>query len=216
MPNRRPNLVVTFLVVVATVMGSLAFGGAASAVRVDPPGHIDANHCVNLFGVDLNELFGISDQIRSFSCREVTAGEHWVANVNWITGFATGTVYPAGYVASRAAPLDDFMAKLVAVEVVIDVGTSQKRTYVFNPAEVVRTDINAAQEFPGLWGPNPMAAILPRLDPLSVGQHTAQVLVLLTAQHCDGLTTNVASSCLQAGDTPISPVLPLTVRTPTP
>ena len=66
----------------------------------------------------------------------------------------------------------------------------------------------------GLWGPNPIAVLLPRLDPFRVGDYTAQVSVVVTAQHCDGLAADVASNCPPAGDTPVSPVLPLTVSRP--
>jgi hypothetical protein len=173
-----------------------------SAGRVDPPGHQDGNHCVNSSGVDLNDLYGVSEQIREFNCRVVSAGEHWIRPIWWITNTAADSVYPAGYVPARAAPLDDFVSKLTAVEFVIDGGTHQERTYTFGASGIVRTDVHAEQVDPGAWGaPYPMASILARLRPLSVGQHFVEAFVVLSAKHCDGFTTDPDLSCLPAGET---------------
>ena len=65
----------TALALTAVLAVSLAFGApGASAQRLDPPGHRDSNQCVNSFGVDLNELFGISDQIVRSGCQEESEG----------------------------------------------------------------------------------------------------------------------------------------------
>ena len=37
------------------------------------------------------------------------------------------------------------------------------------------------------------------MAPLSLGHHTVQLFWVLTAQHCDGLSTEEAESCLPAG-----------------
>lgn len=175
---------------------------AESAGRADPPGHQDGNHCVNEFGVDLNDLYGVSEQIRMFDCRVISAGKHWIRPIWWITNFEADSVYPAGYVPAQAAPLDDFVSKLTAVEFVIDGGTHQERTYIFDASGIVRTDIHAEQVEPGAWGaPYPMASILARLRPLSVGEHFVEAFVVLSAEHCDGFTTDPAFSCLPAGET---------------
>ena len=176
--------------------------GAESAERPDPPGHLDGNHCVNSSGVDLNELYGISEQIREFACRQISAGEHWIRPIWWITNTAADSIYPDGYVPAQAAPLDDFISKLSAVVFVIDGGTPQERTYVFDAIDILRTDIDAKQVDPDLWdAPYPMASILARLLPLSVGEHFVEALVVLGAEHCDGFTTAPDLSCLPAGET---------------
>jgi hypothetical protein len=73
MPTTRRSTVV--LAVLAT---SMLLSFRAEAGRVDPPGHQDANHCVSTFGVDLNDLYGVSEQIRMRECRAISAGEHWI------------------------------------------------------------------------------------------------------------------------------------------
>ena len=196
-PGRR-----ALVALAAVAAGSLAVGaGDASAGRVDPPGHRDANHCVFFSGVDLNELFGVPEQFHNFLCREVSAGEHWRPFVPWFTGDGVDSVYPAGYVPLRPLPIEDFVAKLT-VRVVTDGGTRQQKTYVFSPSTAVRTDIRLDQLEPDA-PPLPGAVTMPRMKPLSVGAHTYEVTWVLSAQHCDGFSTVLEESCLPAGETPI-------------
>ena len=203
----------------ATALGllaaSLAVGaGGASASRVYPPGDKDANHCIFSTGVDLNELFGVPEQFHHFYCPEaLSAGEHWRPFVTWITENGVDSVYPPGYVPSRPQPVDDFVAKLT-VKVVTDGGTRQEKNYVFSPAAAVRTDVSLDQLDPDPEAPPlPMAVTMPRMKPLSVGEHTYEVTWVLSAQHCDGAFTVVEESCLPAGELPIDGG-PLTVTTP--
>ena len=205
----------TALALTAVLAVSLAFGApGASAQRLDPPGHRDSNQCVNSFGVDLNELFGISDQIVRSGCQEVSAGEHWIRAVGWITS-GSDPVYPPGYEPLRPTPSEDFLAKLVAVKVVVDRGTRRQRTHTFAPSEVVRTDITAEQFNPGAWPPgSALVSLLPRMAPVRVGDHTQELIAVLSADHCDGLSTDLANSCIPAGDDSFG-AGPFTVTTPT-
>jgi len=141
------RLTIVFAVLATSMLLSFR---AESAGRADPPGHQDGNHCVNSSGVDLNDLYGVSEQIREFACREISAGEHWIRPIWWITNTAADSVYPGGYVPALAAPLDDFVSKLRAVEFVIDGGTHQERKYIFDASGIVRTDIDAEQLEPDL------------------------------------------------------------------
>jgi hypothetical protein len=201
------------LVALATVVAtSLAVGaGGASAARIDPPGHQDANHCFWFSGVDVNELFGVSEQFHHFLCRELSAGEHWRPFVSWITDDGVESVYPAGYVPLRPLPIEDFVAKLT-VKVVTDGGTDHQATYGFSPAAAVRTDITLDQLEPDAPQLS-LAVTMPRMKPLSVGAHTYEVTWVLSAQHCDGLGAVVEENCLPAGELPIDGG-PLTVTTP--
>jgi len=196
----------------AVVAASLAVGaGGASAGRVDPPGHRDANHCFFFSGVDLNELFGVHEQFRDFLCEEVSAGERWRPFVPWIADDGVDSVYPVGYVPLRPLPIEDFVTKLT-VRVVTDGGTHRQKTYVFSPAEVVRTDIALDQLEPD--APQlALAVTMPRMKPLSVGAHTYEVTWVLSAEHCDGLGDVVEENCLPGGEIPIDGG-PLTVTTP--
>jgi hypothetical protein len=197
-------LIACRLTIVLAVLATsvLSMVGRVSAGRIDPPGHQDGNHCVNAFGVDLNDLYGVPEQFRMFDCRVISAGEHWIRPIWWITNTAADSVYPAGYFPAKAAPLDDLVSKLKSIEVVVDGGTHHERTYVLSPSGIVRTDINAEQLEPGSWGaPYPMTTILPRLGPLSIGEHFIEVFLVLGAEHCDGFTTDPDLSCLPAGET---------------
>jgi hypothetical protein len=194
-----------FVALAAVFAASLAVGASgASAGRVDPPGHRDANHCFFFTGVDLNDLYSVPEQFRNFLCRDLSAGEHWRPFVPWITDDGVDSVYPSGYVPLRPRPIEDFVAKLT-VRVVTDGGTHQQKTYVFSAAEAVRTDITLEQLDPD--DPDApqlaMAVTMPRMKPLSVGTHTYEVIWVLSAQHCDGYSTVVEESCLPAGELPI-------------
>jgi len=189
--------------------------GDASAGRIDPPGHSDGNHCLNEFDVDLNELYGVAEQFRNRDCQVVSAGEHWVIGpLVWIVNTGAGIVYPSGYTPSEPEPIDDFTSKL-SIRVVVDGGTTRERVRVFSPGEAVRTDINILQLEPGAWdGPYPMASMMPRMRPVSVGDHTFQVFIELSAEHCDGFFTDPDLSCLPAGELAFTPPRPLTISTP--
>ncbi|MGH3079852.1 MAG: hypothetical protein ACRDNH_01790 [Gaiellaceae bacterium] len=207
--GRRALVALAAVVAAWLVVGA----GGASAGRVDPPGHQDANHCIIPSGVDLNALFGVPEQFRTRICTVISAGEHWRIFGFWYTDDGVDSVYPEGYVPLRPLPIEDFVAKF-SVKVVIDGGTSQQKTYLFSSAEALRTDITLDQLMPGN-PPFPMAAIMPRLQPLSVGDHTLQVIWVLSAQHCDGLGTVIGKNCLPAGELDTG-VRPITVTTPAP
>ena len=107
------------------------------------------------------------------------------------------------------------MAKLVTMQVIVDGGSPEARTHVFDAAKIVRTDIHAEQVEPGAWGaPYPQATLLPRLRPLSVGVHFVETFLVLSDQHCDGLTNDPNFSCLPAGKV-LFFAHPVTVTTPT-
>ncbi len=168
----------------------------ASAERVDPPGH-QANDCVHPSGVSFNELFAVPEQFWNRFCNDLSAGEHWRPTGAWVFAEGADAIYPPGYVPLAADPLDDFLAK-VTIKMVIDGGTNREKTYLFSPAEAVRTDVRLAQlnpRFPDL----PTAFMMPRMVPLSRGHHTHELIVVLVAKHCDGLTDD-ESSCAPAGE----------------
>ena len=100
---------------------------------------------------------------------------------------------------------------------VTDGGTRLERTYTFSPTDedafhydVTIHDINPAT-FPDLPG----FIVIPRMAPLSRGHHTVQLFWVLTAQHCDGISTEEAESCLPAGANPLA-LVPFDVSIPEP
>jgi hypothetical protein len=48
----------------------------------------------------------------------------------------------------------------------------------------------------------PSFFVIPRMAPLSPGHHTQELFWILSAQHCDGTTTD-EESCLPAGEHPV-------------
>ena len=136
MPIRSRWSAVTGLTLASVLAMSFALGvSGASAGRTDPPGRDDANHCINEFDVDLNELYGISDQFRNRDCQVVSAGEHWVIGpLVWIVNQGADSIYPNGYVQSQPEPIDDFTSKLVSIRVVVDGGTKRRGFESSRPA----------------------------------------------------------------------------------
>jgi hypothetical protein len=159
------------------------------------------NNCVHpSSGVSLNELFGVPEQFVSLICEGLTAGEHWRPVVSYFGADASDAVYPQGYVPLHANPVDDFLAK-ITLKVVIDGGTSQQKTYTFSPTDedAFRTDVRIHDlnpAFPDI----PSFFIIPRMAPLSPGHHTYEFIWVLSAPHCDGLSTDEDVSCLPAGE----------------
>lgn len=200
------------LAAVAVVVATLATGaGGASAGREDPPGHGDANHCFTDLGVDFNEVLGYREQIVNRYCLEATAGEHWRPMALWIVS-PTNDSFPEGYVPSAPTPLEDLVAKLVEVRVVIDGGTRHERTFTFPASKVVRTDVTFDRLEPGA-PPLPTLIAAPRMRPLPVGEHTREVIWVLSDQHCDGLAPIAEENCLPAGEVSFFP-RPLIVTPP--
>jgi len=174
---------------------ALARFKAAGSWQYDPPGH-RLNQCLNASSIDLNAVFGVTEQI---ACGQtITAGGRWRPAAFWYVNTAYDAV-PPGYVPAASTPLADFVTKLKAVKVIADAGTKQERTFVFSPAEALRTDVTLNQVDPEAPG-RPMAVTIPSVKSLSVGQHTIEVRWVLSAMHCDGFTDIEGYSCLPAGE----------------
>lgn len=164
-------------------------------IRRDPGG---PNHCVNEFGVDLNFLFGVPEELVARHCTTVSARSKWRPLTLWFTNTVFDQV-PPGYVPAAATPLEDLRAVLTAVKVVIDRGTKRQKTVVVSPAASLRTDRTADDYIPFGFA-YPMAATLPLMASLPAGEHTVQVIWTLGAQHCDGLGDVEEFNCLASGD----------------
>jgi hypothetical protein len=159
------------------------------------------NNCVHpSSGISLNELFGVPEQFVGPICGGPTAGEHWRPVLSYFGADASDAVYPPGYVPLYPNPVDDILAKLT-IKVVIDGGTSQQKTYTFSPTDedAFRTDVRIHDlnpAFPDI----PSFFIIPRMAPLSPGHHTHELIWVLSAPHCDGLSADEDVSCLPAGE----------------
>jgi hypothetical protein len=185
---------------------------AVPPVSAAPPTR--ENNCAHpVTGVNLNELFGVPEQL-VYACGGPTVGEYWRPFVGYIGAEASDAVYPPGYVPLHASPVDDVLAKTSSIQVVTDGGTRLEQTYSFSPTDedafhydLTIHEINPA--FPDLPG----FIVIPRMAPLSRGHHTVQLFWVLTAQHCDGISTEEAESCLPAGANPLA-LVPFDVSIP--
>ena len=161
-------------------------GGPGEFLNPGPPSR--NGDCVKDDGVNLNEVLGVTARIvRTFDgCYEVLAGESYVPLSNWYTDVSYANA-PSTYPLAAATPMEDFLAKLVAIRYVIDPGSRQERTYRFAAGDVVklRTLDQLYTDEPAL----PVALFVAELPPLRPDRdgHSFQVFVEMSAGHCDGL-----------------------------
>ena len=165
----------------------------ASTALTSRPAQASDNHCITPTGIDLNALYDITKQIITPFCNQVDSGEHWTAaGAGWFMNTSFEAV-PEGFVPAGATPLEDFLAKFVAIKYVIDPGTRQEQTYVYPTSDKLWIDTIAG--FPAVW-----PGTLSNLQPLSVGEHFVVVYWVFNAMHCDGFGTVVEENCLGPGE----------------
>src|SRR5215211_1253530 len=103
----------------------------ASAALTSRPAQASDNHCITPTGIDLNAIYGITKQIVAPFCNQVDSGEQWTAAGSaWFMNTSFEAV-PDDLVPAGETPLEDFLAKFVAIKYVIDPGTRQEQTYAY-------------------------------------------------------------------------------------
>jgi hypothetical protein len=170
-------------------------------------------HCVLPWGIDWNRVFHLHDAaIVIPACPEIHPGDRYVPLFFWTTNTKEGiegqpVVYPDGYVPARAAPVHDFLHKLVKARYVVQPGGQE---YVFRAREiedvVTLGDLGRGSEFvtPAEY-PEPAVALLGKLPPLPLGTYSTEIHVTMSDTHCDGLGTDFDSHCLPPGETFLFP-----------
>jgi hypothetical protein len=191
--------------VVAVLVASLTLGvsGARAAPGGEPgpkdgsfhPGGNNAdNHCLAPDGTDLNEFYDVSEQIVFFFCPQADSGNFWTTTARWFVR-TTFESLPPGFVPSGDTPTEDFVAKFVGVKYVIDPGTNQERTYLYE---------NGGRLWIGDVGDDSVLINTIKfglLKPLKVGEHFLEVHWVLNGMHCDGYPDGtVEENCLGPGD----------------
>lgn len=101
---------------------------------------------------------------------------------------------PDGYVPAGATPLEDFVAKFVAIRYVVDEGTPHEFTVEFANGPLLWTGDHAINQDIALATPMTLGAI----RPLSVGPHTVRTFWIMSDMQCDGWSAVVAESCFPA------------------
>lgn len=175
-----------FVLALAALVMAIAPSGASAAK--------EGNHCISPSGVDVNELWEVTEAIVAPFCTEIEVGQRWRVAQAWFMNLTFKKV-PKGFVPAGSTPLEDFVAKFVGVKYVVDPGTAQEQTYVFTNVGDLGTiaDINGNAVANGLT--------MGTLAPLSPGWHVVDSYWSMSAMHCDGLGRLVANNCLPAGDT---------------
>ena len=187
--------------IVLIASATVALSGTTTWASPDgePNGHArshgdrSGNHCISPRGQDLNEVYGVSEQIVTGFCAEVASGEKWRAGAPWFMAKTFDQV-PDDFVPVGATPLDDFLAKFTHVRYVVDAGTRQERTVIHRTSSAMWTDTSGETD-----GVSPIT--LGVFSPLRVGPHTLDKYWVFSAMHCDGLVANVDENCLPAGET---------------
>jgi hypothetical protein len=166
---------------------------AGGAAAVDSK---EGNHCISPEGADLNEFYGLSTQLVASFCDEVGSGEQWTPSLSWRLNHTFEAV-PEGFVPAGTTPLEDFVAKFSGVRYVIDPGTNQSKTTVFE---------NVGDLFIGTFSgfPRVSPVTLGTLNPLPIGEHTVEVYWEFSAMHCDGFDPVSNASCIPAGETKVN------------
>jgi hypothetical protein len=182
----RRSVTILVMVVAMVLSGALAATAMAPSSRTE--------HCVAPNGIDINANVGISAAVVAPFCPEIKAGDWWVPAQFW-TEAKTWEFVPSGFIPVGATPLEDFVAKFVAIRYVVDQGTSHEFTVEFATG-------------PSLWthqhplNPNidlASAMTLGTIRPLSVGPHTVTLFWIFSDAHCDGFSPVFEESCVPAG-----------------
>ena len=168
---------------------ALLFAAAPAPAMAIPA----AEHCVAPDGTDLNLALSTEDAIITPFCPVTRAGAHWRPTVRaFVAETWDDAVLPAGVVPTGATPVADLLVKLESVRYVLDEGTSQQRSYVFDKESLV---VQIAALAPGVTA----VRWAPRLRPVAIGAHTVSIYPTLSADFWDGLGTD-AENHIPAGE----------------
>lgn len=186
----------------------------------DPASDTEGNHCVNAAGFDLNAVLVVSEQIVAGRCGAiVNSGEFYVPYYAWYTNLPDGipgdpgcphpsgcpampvvypsatTDFPEPYVPDKDAPMEDFLSKLESVRYILD----GHKEYIYPGEDIVK--LLTLGDIGGNGPPMaPLAVLIAKLNPASIGVHRVQMILNLSKIHCDGLGTNWYQHCLPPGE----------------
>jgi hypothetical protein len=140
--------------------------------------------------VDINANLRLDAAVVAPFCPTIKAGDRWVP-AQFYTAARSWEQMPDGYVPAGATPLQDFVAKFVAIRYVVDEGTSRAFTVEFANGPLLWTGQHAINPDIALATPMTLGAI----RPLGVGPHTVRMIWIMSAMQCDGWSAVVAESC---------------------
>lgn len=168
---------------------TLVLAGAAG-VEAAPAQNTRTEHCIAPNGVDMNAYLDLSAAIAATFCPQIKAGDWWV-RAQFYTAARTWEQMPDGYVPAGSTPLEDFVAKFVAIRYVVDEGTPNEFTVEFANGPLLWTGEHATNPDIALATPMTLGAI----RPVGVGPHTVRTIWIMSAMQCDGWSSVVEESC---------------------
>ncbi len=170
--------------------------GNGGPFEFNPAGDTENNSYI-VFGVDWNELLGVSEQIlhvgsAGHPLNQVSPGEFALAWKGWVVTDQYSPEVKAeleaqGYVFRGETPAEDFIAKVDHVYVIIHPGEPQERTLVWEGSSAFRY-------FPlSEWGiPIPDRILINgfgMVPPHNPGEHTVVFGLVMAELHNDGFGT---------------------------
>ena len=168
---------------------AIVLAGAAG-VEAAPAGTTRTAHCVAPNGVDMNVFLNLSAAVVAPFCAQIKAGDPWVP-AQFYTAAKTWEQMPPGYVPAGATPLEDFVAKFVAIRYVVDEGTAREFTVEFANGPRLWTGQHAINPDIALASPMTLGAI----RPLSAGPHVVRIFWIMSEMQCDGWSAVAEESC---------------------
>src|SRR5262249_36063165 len=156
----------------------------------------EAARCINLFDVDLNALYNVTQPFVNRNCHEVPVGEFFIANDHIIVNTEYSDdlrrqLEATNYHFAGATPLQDLQAKIVSIRLeVTNKATGRVQNYSFTASEVATTqdhihnDALVCADFfvaacAGRVVPappsSPMLAFIPKVHPLPPGSYLISI-----------------------------------------
>lgn len=201
-----------------------AFPGKGSDdLDFNPAGDSEGAHCLNLFGVDLNALFDVSEPFVNRNCREVKSGGFYIANNHIILNEEYSEdlrqqLEAMDYRFLGSNPMEDLFEKFASIRFEVRNGLTGKiREYEFSPSEIanhwdyIHDDPLVCSDFftfacegplLGVPGTSPMVAFLPKLPPLPPGSYSIDMYYTFSEAYNAGF--GIASNSpynFEAGET---------------
>jgi hypothetical protein len=189
---KRMKRAVLVLSIGGTIALAVVLAGTATSTALAASPRTE--HCVAPNGIDINANLDISAAVVASFCPEMKAGDSWVRAQFW-TEAKTWEQVPDGFVPAGATPLEDFVAKFVAIRYVVDQGTSHEFAVEFATGPSLWTDEHPLNPDIDLAS----AMTLGTIRPLSVGPHTVTSFWIFSDVHCDGMSSVFEESCVPAG-----------------
>lgn len=200
----------------------------AAASAPDPAGK--SSRCLSDNGTDVGRYFdvGRADVIwlnlqgQQPPCLTVTRGNTFIRAHGWIAQLPPGTpvdggvietVYPAGYVPAKSAPMKDFLSKITQARYVVSrdgrvvtARTVERRQLLDRAEQGEFGDLFVAPDTGGGVTIHDSAPEWTTLEPFSSrglsrgGGYQIEIYWTLTHRHCDGFGADPVANCLPAGE----------------